>query len=142
MNQLERIEHFYRELYRDDFILTHGFQRLRFGTQEFYACASTLRSKSGREITVSFNIHDEAPDEAELVIQLLNKSSMEQIKTVGNMIAQKLHKEIKIYEEPGCISMVSYYDIEDVPGIIEMFKTTLEEINKVVFFTVKLDNKD
>ena len=73
MNQVERIEHFYRELYRDDFILTHGFQRFRFGTQEFYACASTLRSKSGREITVSFNIHDEAPDEAELVIQPIKK---------------------------------------------------------------------
>ena len=38
--------------------------------------------------------------------------------------------------------MVSYYDIEDIDGILEMFKTTLEEINKVVFFTVKLDNKD
>ncbi len=136
MNQLERIENFYRELYRDDFILTHGFERYRFGNQEFYACASTLRSKSGREITVSFNIHDEDPDEAELVVQLLNKSSLEQIKTIGTLISQKLHKDISIYEEPDCISMVSYFDIEDVSGIIEMFKTTLEEVNKVVLFTV------
>ncbi len=138
MTQIERIENFYRDLYRDDFILTHGFERFRFGIEEFYACASTLRSRSGRDVTVSFNLHDETPDEAELVVQLLNKCSLEQIKTIGTVISQKLHKDISIYEEPDCISMVSYFDIEDVSGIIEMFKTTLEEINKVVLFTVNL----
>ncbi len=136
MRQIERIENFYRELYQDDYILTHGFERYRFDNNEFYALASTLRSKSGREITVSFNIHDEEPDEAELVIQLLNRSSLEQIKVLGEVISRKLKKDISIYDEPGCISMVSYFDIEDVSGIIEMFKTTLAEVNKVILFTV------
>ena len=137
MNQVERIENFYKELYQDDFIASHGFERFRFGSQEFFACASTLRSKSGREITCSFNIHDEEPDEAELVIQLLNRSSMEQIKVIGEKLAKELGKDINVYEEPECISMVTYYPIEDVPGIIKMLKRTLEEVNKVLFFVVK-----
>lgn len=137
MNQVERIENFYKELYQDDFIASHGFERFRFGSQEFFACASTLRSKSGREITCSFNIHDEEPDEAELVIQLLNRSSMEQIKVIGEKLAKELGKDINVYEEPECISMVTYYPIEDVLGIIKMLKRTLEEVNKVLFFVVK-----
>ncbi len=141
MDQIQRIEDFYRKLYQDDFILTHGFERYRFGAKEFYACASTLRSKSGREITVSFNIHDEEPDEAELVIQLLNQSSLEQIRIIGSGISQKMHKEISVYDEPGCISMVSYYDIDDVDGIIEMLKTTLEEVSKVVFFVLNPEDR-
>ena len=137
MNQVERIENFYKELYQDDFIASHGFERFRFGSQEFFACASTLRSKSGREITCSFNIHDEEPDEAELVIQLLNRSSTEQVKVIGEKLAKELGKDINIYEEPECISMVTYYPIEDVPGIIKMLKRTLEEVNKVLLFIVK-----
>lgn len=137
MNQVERIENFYKELYQDDFIASHGFERFRFGSQEFFACASTLRSKSGREITCSFNIHDEEPDEAELVIQLLNRSSIEQVKVIGEKLAKELGKDINVYEEPECISMVTYYPIEDVPGIIKMLKRTLEEVNKVLLFIVK-----
>lgn len=137
MNQVERIEKFYKELYQDDFIASHGFERFRFGSQEFFACASTLRSKSGREITCSFNIHDEEPDEAELVIQLLNRSSTEQVKVIGEKLAKELGKDINVYEEPECISMVTYYPIEDVPGIIKMLKRTLEEVNKVLLFIVK-----
>lgn len=137
MNQVERIENFYKELYQDDFIASHGFERFRFGSQEFFACASTLRSKSGREITCSFNIHDEEPDEAELVIQLLNRSSTEQVKVIGEKLAKELGKDINVYEEPECISMVTYYPIEDVPGIIKMLKRTLEEVNKVLLFIVK-----
>lgn len=137
MNQVERIENFYKELYQDDFIASHGFERFRFGSQEFFACASTLRSKSGREITCSFNIHDEEPDEAELVIQLLNRSSTEQVKVIGEKLAKELCKDINVYEEPECISMVTYYPIEDVPGIIKMLKRTLEEVNKVLLFIVK-----
>ncbi len=44
---------------------------------------------------------------------------------------------ISVCDEPGCISMVSYSDIEDVDGIIDMSKTTLEELNKVVSFVKK-----
>ncbi len=136
MDQEDKIEDFYRKLYDDEFILTHDFQRMFFGEQEFFACASTLKSRQGREITVSFNVHCEAKDEVELVIQLLNQTSLEQIKIVGTKISQKMHKDISVYEEPGCISMVSYHSIDDIDEIIEMFKVTLEEVNKVLFFVV------
>ena len=136
MNKIDRIENFYRKLYSDDFILTHGFERFRFEEQKMYACASTLKSRSGREITISFNIHDEEPDEAELVIQFLNKSSVTQLRKVGEELAERFHKDINIYEEPECISMVSYFDIEDAEGIILMFKAVLEEVDRSVLFTV------
>lgn len=136
MDQAERIEWFYRELYQNEFIRTHGFERYRFGVNEFFACASTIRSKNGREITVSFNVHDEYPDEAELVMQFLNKTSLEQLRIVGEEVAKKTGKDINVYEEPECISMVSIFDIEDVDGIIQMFLFTLERVSKVVFFVV------
>lgn len=137
MNQVERINNFYKELYNDEFIASHGFERYRFGSQEFYSCASTLRSKSGREVTVAFNIHDEEPDQAELVMQFINKCSLEQLRVVGEKIAQKLKKDINVYEEPECISLVCYYPIEEVDSTIEMMKVTLEEVNNVVMFVVK-----
>lgn len=137
MNQADRIDDFYRKLYQDDFILKKGFERYRFGAQEFYACAATLVSKAGREITASFNIHDEAPDEVELVVQLLNKSSLEQVKTVAGIIAKKIQRDVMVYDEPECISMVSYYDIDEVKEVTEAFKISLEEVNKVVMFIIK-----
>lgn len=139
MNQEQRIENCYREIFNDDFINTHGFERYRFGAQEFFAAASTLRSKSGREITVSFNIHDEQPDELELVMQFLNKSSLEQIKTIAESIAIDCRNEINIYEETNCISLVSYFALEEVDRAIEMMKVILERVNKVVLFVLNND---
>ncbi len=140
MDQAERIEHFYKQLYQNEFIRTHAFERYRFGNQEFFACASTLKGKNGREITVSFNIHDDYPDEVELVMQFLNQCSLEQLRIVGEDIAKTTGKDINVYEEPDCISMVSYFDIDDVEGVIQMFMLTLERITKVVFFVIKPEN--
>lgn len=134
MRQEDRINDFYSKLNQDEFIRTHSFEKYRFGNQEFYAFAATLKSKSGREITCSFNIHDEEPDEVELVMQFLNKSSLEQIRTIAEQIASDLVKDINIYNEPNCVSMVSYFDIEDVEGVLNMLKVTLKQVNKVMFF--------
>ena len=137
MTQAERIDDFYRKLFESEFIRTHGFERFRFGSDEFFACASTLRSKDGREITVSFNIHDEEPDEVELVMQFLNKSSLEQIRTICEQIAIKEGTDISLYQEPGCISATAYFDIEDVDGPLSMMLNILDWVSKVVLFMVK-----
>ena len=134
MSQIERINNFYNELCKDDFIKTKGFSRFRFGTNEFYALASTLKTKNGREITVSFNIHDEAPEMVELVVQCLNHTTMEQVRIVGKKVCDKLNGEINDYQETGCISMVSYFLIEDISGVMLMFKTILEELGNVSVF--------
>ncbi len=134
MSQIEQIDKFYKELCKDEFIKTKGFERFRFGTNEFYALASTLKAKNGRELTVSFNIHDEAPEMVELVVQCLNHTTMEQIRIVGKKVCDKLGGEINAYEEPGCISMVSYFLLEDINGVMLMFRTILEELGQVSVF--------
>ena len=139
MTQAERIDDFYRKLYEFEFIRTHGFERYRFGSDEFFACASTLRSKSGRRITVSFNIHDEEPDEVELVLQFLNKSSLEQIRTVCEKVAIEEGTDINLYEEPDCISATAYFDIEDVDGPVSMMTNILDKVSKVVLFMINND---
>lgn len=141
MNNLQHIQNFYRNLYKDDFIGSHGFELYRIDGQDFYACASTLKSKAGRQMTCSFNIHDGEPEEVELVIQLLNKSSLEQIKVVGEKLSHILNHEINVYDEEECISLVLYYSIHDIEEVIHAFKIMLEEINKVVFFILSPDDK-
>lgn len=136
MNISQKKLFFYNQLLRNSFINSHGFELYRFPSQGFIALASSLRSKSGRDITVSFNIHDDESDIVELVIQLHNKCSLEQVKTVGSIVAQKTHTDIHLYPESDCISLVSYYDIRDISGPINTFTTALEEINKVVMFVI------
>ncbi len=134
MSTLDRVNDFYQELYKDEFIRTRGFERFRFGAYDFYALASSLKTHTGRELTVSFNIHDNSPDLVELVIQCMNQTSMEQLRIVCTKVCEELKRDMSLYQEPGCISMVSYFDIEDITGIMEMFKTLLEEIGKVSVF--------
>ena len=92
-------------------------------------------------MTCSFNIHDGEPEEVELVIQLLNKSSLEQIKVVGEKLSHILNHEINVYDEEECISLVLYYSIHDIEEVIHAFKIMLEEINKVVFIILSPDDK-
>ena len=136
MNALTKAKSYYSKLITNDFIQKFGFEMFRFEKCGFFAFATSLKSKRGRDITVSFNIHDDESDIVELVIQLHNKCSLEQVKTVGSIVAHKVHTDIHLYQEPDCISLVSYYDIRDTFGPINAFTTALEEINKVVMFVI------
>lgn len=134
MSSLDRINDFYQELYKYDFIKTRGFELYRFEEYGFFALASSLKTHAGRELTVSFNIHDNFPDQVELVIQCMNQTTLEQLHIIGTKVCEELKRDMSLYQEPGCISMVSYFDIEDITGIMQMFKTLLEEIGKVSVF--------
>lgn len=134
MSALDRVNDFYQELYKDEFIRTREFERFRFGGYDFYALASSLKTQTGRELTISFNIHDNSPEQVELVIQCMNQTTLEQLRIVGAKVCENLKRDMSLYQEPGCISMVSYFDIEDIAGVMEMFKALLEELSKVSVF--------
>ena len=127
---------FYGPLYMYKFISSKGFTMVRFDEEGFDACAATLKDSNGCKITVSFNIHDEEPDECELVIQLHNRCSIEQLKSLAGKIAEDKGQRIDLYDEPDVISLVTYYDLTQKDEPIDMMKVLLDGINKNIFFLV------
>ena len=71
------------------------------------------------------------------MMQFLNKSSLEQIRTVCEQIVMEEGTDISLYQEPGCISATAYFDIEDVDGPLSMMLNILEKVSKVVLFIIK-----
>ena len=127
------VEHFYNEIKNDDFISSHEFTMHRFDDCGFFAYASTLSLNTGRLITVAFIVHDKTPELAELTIQLHNMTTTEQIKVVGNKIAMNMKANFNVFLDSSnkCITMVSYFDISDVTGILNMMRTLLYEFKNV-----------
>lgn len=131
------VEHFYNEIKNDDFISSHEFTMHRFDDSGFFAYASTLSLNTGRLITVAFIVHDKTPELSELTIQLHNMTTAEQIKVVGNKIAMNMKANFNVFLDSAnkCITMVSYFDINDVTGILNMMRTLLYEFKNVTVLT-------
>lgn len=126
----------FSQLHKYEFIRKHGFEGYLFSKEGFFACASTLQCKNGRKITASFNIHQENPEEIELVMQFPNKASLEQIRVIYEQLSRELSKTINIYEESDCISAVSYYRTTDLNAAVDMLQNTLKKIKSVTFYII------
>lgn len=138
MNIAPQAKTTFSTLLENDFLATHGFEIFRFDELGFSALASTLISKTGKEITVAFNIHDDEPNQVELVIQIMNTCSLAQIKIIGQKIGQETTRDIDIYKDPKCISMVSYYELDELSSALEMMECSLLQLNSVAICIVEM----
>lgn len=125
------------QLLQDDFISNKGFIKLRFNDERFTSLGTTVVNNSGREITIVFSIYDDSPDIIELNIEFRNKCSVEQIKVIGEKIAEKHHRKLELYGNGECTALVSLFAADEIEKSISMMKDILEEVNKVLIFLVK-----
>ena len=136
MDSVRKIYSFFDKLERDEFIKDRGFQKIRVGEEEMFALAASLRSKRGCEVTVSFNIHDDEPNECEMAIRLHNRCSIEQLKKAAGDIAIEKHREIGIYEDNPELVLASWYNLDESNEALDMMKSLLSVINKKVMIMV------
>lgn len=123
-------------LLENDFIATHGFEEHRIEELGLSALASKLIFNSGKEVTVAFNIYDDEPNQVELVIQIMNKYS--QIKISAPPIVEETTKDIDIYKDPRCISMVSYYNLYELNNALETMECVILHLDSVALCIVEM----
>lgn len=121
-----KTEEFYSQLYQVPFIADHHFECFRFKKQEFTAFATTLISKKDQKITCSFNIYDEYPDIVEIDMQFFNKCTLETLKIIGDKVAKKFNKNIKVVENESCIEYLIYYHLSEIEDVLDVFFTILD----------------
>lgn len=135
---LSLVDKVFQDIYNTDrFIQTKGFRKYRFDDSNFYCLGTTVRSSNGYELTIAFNILDDKPDTLELCINFLNRCSLEQIRTIGDKIAIEEQRKILLYEEPDCITLVSYFSLAETKEAVRMMFSILNATDKVLMFVVK-----
>lgn len=122
----------------DAFMRRRKFEKYRFEESGFYCLGATIQNEKGYELTIAFNISDDDPGHLELCINFLNRVSKEQIRTIGNKVAIQDGRKIILYEEPDCISLVSYFSVDETDIAVHIMLDILDEIDKVLLFVVNI----